>query len=225
MNLLPEFAIRNRTIVFTIVSLLVVWGTVSFQTMPRREDPEFTIMTCVVTTRWAGVSAERVEELITDPLEEVLDGIEEVDVLRSTSTNGMSTIFVDLYDNVAPDRVDQVWDQVRARVRNVEMPEKNITPIVTDDFGDTSVILFAIYQTPLPGKTEIDPAHVYSNRDLDLFSEQVRDALRLLDGVAKVQRFGVREEAIYLETDAGTWSKLRLTTSDLEELISARNII
>lgn len=225
MNILPEFAIRYRTIVFTVVGLLVIWGIVSFQTMPRREDPEFTIMTCVVTTPWPGVSAEKVEELITDPLEEVLDGIEEVDVLRSTSINGLSTIFVDLYDNVSPAHVDQVWDQVRACVRNVEMPEENITPIVTDDFGDTSVILFAIYQKPLPGQTEIEPHRIYTDRDLDLYSERVRDALRLLDGVAKVQRFGVREEAIYIETDAGTWSQLQLTTGDLKDLISDRNII
>lgn len=90
MNSLPDFAIRHRTIVITVVLLLVIWGTFSFFTMPRREDPEFTIMTCVVTTRWVGASAEKVEQLITDPLEEVLDGIEGVDVLRSTSINGQS---------------------------------------------------------------------------------------------------------------------------------------
>ncbi len=96
MKALPEFAVRHRTMVITIVSLVVVWGLFAFQTMPRREDPEFTIMTCVVTAQWPGASAEKVEQLITDPLEEALDSIEEVDTLRSMSINGQSTIFVEL---------------------------------------------------------------------------------------------------------------------------------
>jgi multidrug efflux pump subunit AcrB len=225
MNSLPDFAIRHRTIVITIVILLVIWGVFSFLTMPRREDPEFTIMTCVVTTRWDGASAEKVEQLVTDPLEEVLDGIEEVDVLRSTSTNGQSTIYVDLDESLSPSVVDQVWDKVRARVKNVEMPESHIVPIVNDEFGDTSVILFAVYQQPLPGHAEVDPQHAYSPRELDVFSDRVRDALRLLPGVAKVQRFGVQEEAIYLETDAGAWSQLNLTSPQLRFLAASRNII
>jgi multidrug efflux pump subunit AcrB len=40
MNSLPDLAIRYKTIVITIVTLLVVWGVISFNTMPRREDPK-----------------------------------------------------------------------------------------------------------------------------------------------------------------------------------------
>ncbi|CAK8987720.1 Nodulation protein NolG [Durusdinium trenchii] len=216
---------RYRTTVLTCVILLVVFGTVRFFTMPRREDPEFTIMTCVVTTSWPGASAMKVEELITDPIEEVLDGIEEVDVLRSTSTNGQSTIYVDLDDSLSPSLVDNVWDKVRARVAQVEMPEPGITPNVQDDFGDTSVIVFSVSQVPLPGAEAIDPQHEYTHRELDVYSDRVRDALRLLPGVAKVERHGVRQEAIYIETDIGSWSVLGLTSSQLSDLASARNII
>lgn len=225
MNRLPELAMRYRTTVTTCVTLLVLFGTYAFFTMPRREDPEFTIMTCVVTTSWPGASATKVEELVTDPLEEVLDGIEEVDVLRSTSSNGQSIIYVDLEDSLSPSLVDNVWDKVRARVAKVEMPEDNIVPRVDDEFGDTSVIVFAVSQIPLAGSSQIDPQHEYSHRELDIYSERVTDALRLLPGVAKVERFGVRQEAIYIETDVGSWSQLNLTASQLSELTMARNII
>lgn len=224
MNYLPEFAIRNKSVVISIVIMLVFAGIQAFQTMPRREDPEFTIMTCTVTTQWVGASAQDVEELISDPLEEVLDGIEEVDVLRSTSTNGLSTIFVDLDESMSPSDVPNVWDKVRARVRNVRMPDPSIVPIVNDEFGDTAVILFAVYQSPPdPAAGEFD--YRYTDRDLDIYSDRLRDALRLIEGVARVDRFGVQEEAIYVETDAGNWGKLGLTTEALEQLISQRNII
>ena len=105
------------------------------------------------------------------------------------------------------------------------MPEPQITPLVNDDFGDTSVILFAVYQQPMPGQSAIDPQHAYSDRELDIFSDRVRDALRLLPGVAKVQRFGVQEEAIYIETDAGGWSQRNLTSAQLRTLAESRNIV
>lgn len=224
MDKLPEFAIRNKSVVVSIVIMLVFWGLFSFQTMPRREDPEFTIMTCTVTTRWVGASAQDMEELVSDPLEEALDGIQDVETLRSTSTNGLSTIFVDLDSSMSPKDVPNVWDKVRAKVANVRMPDSSIVPVVNDDFGDTAVILFAVYQQP-PEDPENEFNVRYKPRDLDIYSDRLRDGLRLIDGVARVDRFGVQQEAIYIETDAGNWGKLALTSSDLESLVSARNII
>lgn len=224
LNGLPEFAIRRPTIVLVVVLITVVWGVVSFLTMPRREDPEFTIKISVVSTTWPGAPAETVEELITDPLEEAIDSLEEVHLIRSTTTNGRSTIFVEVEERIPGDRIDDIWDKVRARVAEVPMPEAGIRAVVNDQFGDTSVILFAVHQVPMPGAETIAPEQAYSPRQLDLFSEQVRDALRLLPGVATVDRFGVQAETIFIETDAGTWSRLGLTSAQLASLLRERNI-
>ena len=51
MNL-SRLAIILRPIVLTMVALLMAWGVISFFTMPRREDPEYTVRTCAVTTVW-----------------------------------------------------------------------------------------------------------------------------------------------------------------------------
>ena len=53
----------------------------------------------------------------------------------------------------------------------------------------------------------------------------MKDELRLLDGVAKAEKYGVVDEAIYVETDMGTWSQLGLTTDQLQRLTEARNIV
>lgn len=224
MNL-AAFAIRYRPIVLTLVTLLMAWGLVSFFTMPRREDPEYTVRTCAVSTNWSGAPATKVEELITKPIEEACDRIDAVDVVRSTTKNGLSTVFVDAEDSVTPEMIANVWDKVRANVARVKMPEQGITPIVNDEYGDTHVILATIYQTPLPGELEISPQNEYSLRELDTIAERIKDELRLLDGVAKSEQYGVVEEAIYAETDAGTWSQLQLTTDQLQQLIQSRNIV
>ncbi len=230
MNL-AAFAIRYRPIVLTFVTLLMAWGVLSFFTMPRREDPEYTVRTCAVSTSWPGAPATKVEELITKPIEEACDRIDAVDVVRSTTKNGLSTVFIDAEETISPDVIANVWDKVRANVARVQMPEQGITPIVNDEYGDTYVILATIYQTPWsdPDETvpqdEILPQNEYTLRELDTISERIKDELRLLDGVAKSEQYGVVEEAIYAETDAGTWSQLKLTTDQLQQLIQARNIV
>jgi multidrug efflux pump subunit AcrB len=224
MNL-AAFAIRYRPIVLTMVILLMAWGMVSFFTMPRREDPEYTVRTCAVSTSWPGAPAIKVEELITKPIEEACDRIDAVKIVRSTTTNGLSTVFVDAEETVSPEMIANVWDKVRANVGRVQMPEQGITPIINDEYGDTYVILIAIYQTPLPGEEVIQPRNEYSLRDLDTISERIKDELRLLDGVAKSEQYGVVEEAIYAETDAGTWSQLKLTSNQLQQLVQSRNIV
>ncbi|MGE0375969.1 MAG: efflux RND transporter permease subunit [Planctomycetaceae bacterium] len=224
MNL-SRSAIRYRPIVLTAVGLVMVWGVVAGLTMPRREDPEYTVRTCAVITSWPGAPAQKVEELLTDKLEESLDTIEEVDVVRSTSTTGLSEIYVDAEESVPADRIDNVWDKVRARVARVPMPESGITPVVNDEFGDTSILVLSVHQIPLSGEETVRPENRYSYRELDEISDGIRDALRLLPGVSKVERFGVIDEAIYIETDLATWSQIGLTVEDLQNLLASRNIV
>lgn len=228
---LSSASIRYRPIVLTVVVLLMVWGGWSAATMPRREDPEYTVRTCVITTVWQGAPVEKVEELITDPLEKAVDSIDEVKRVRSTTQVGMSTVYVDAEDTVSPEVIDNVWDKVRARVARVQMPEAGITPDVNDEFGDTSVLLLAVSQRPPSadgdgsGEQPDTPRRQYTLRDLDVISERIADTLKLLPGVARSDQYGVREEAIYIETDPGTWSGLAITTSHLEELLRERNIV
>ena len=224
MNL-PAFAVRYRAIILSAVILLMAWGALSFFTMPRREDPEFTIRVCVVSTNWPGAPAEKVEELITDPLEQELVSIEEVDIVRSTSKLGSSTVYVELDDRVGPSEIQNVWDKVRSRVELVQMPEPSIRPVVNDEFGDTTVLLLAIHQTPSHDRDQIRDQDRYTLRQLEEYADEIGDELRLLPGVAKVDKFGEQREAIYIETDLGNWSQLALSTQQLEQLAANRNII
>jgi len=222
---LPAFAMSRPTVVVTFVMVFVGWGIFSAITMPRREDPEFTLKICVVSAQWPGASAEKMEELVADPIEEAIDNMEEVRLIRSTSSSEQSVIFVELEEWLPGAKIDDAWDRVRARVKNVPMPDPAIVPIVNDEFADSSIILFAVHQKPVEGQSSIDPKYAYSDRELDIFSDRIRDELRLLPGVSKVSRHGVKEEAIYIETDEGTWSQLPLTTDSIAALAQSQNIV
>ncbi|QDS91904.1 Efflux pump membrane transporter BepE [Roseimaritima multifibrata] len=222
---LPAIAVKYRPIVLSVVVLAMVWGGITYLTISRREDPEFTIRVCVVSTTWPGAPAETVEELVTDKIEQELISIEEVKLTRSTTVTGQSTIFVELEDNVSPADIQNVWDKVRARVNLVSMPSSSVRPIVNDEFGDTSVLLLAVHQTPSHQREQIREEDLYAPRQLEIYAETLQDSLRLLPGVAKVEMFGELNEAIYIETDLANWSQLKLTTAELESLARDRNII
>ena len=219
------FASRYRTISVTGVALLMLWGMFSYNNMPRREDPEYTVRTCLVLTSWPGTPTEKVEELVTAPLEEEINTLDGIRWVRSDTTVGNSAIYVELDRPTPGNEVEQMWDKVRSRVDRVPMPDPGLKPVVIDDFGDTNIMVFALYQTPLPGEDAIRPENRYSPRDLEIFADRLKNDLKLLPGVAKVDDSGVQREAIFLETELGNWTYLSLDTTDLERLISERNVI
>ena len=79
---------RNiRLLVLTIV-MIVVWGFVSFQSLPRQEDPELVSRVAVVQTAYPGANAERVEALVTEVIEAELSELDEIVLLSSDSRVG-----------------------------------------------------------------------------------------------------------------------------------------
>ena len=224
MNL-PAFALRKRSIVTAGVMLLMLWGAASYNAMPRREDPEFIIRTCQVLSQWPGAPTEQMEDLVTAPLEEEINGLDGVRWVRSETTVGRSAIFVELDRSTPGEAVTQMWDKVRSRVERVAMPDPAVKPVVIDDFGDTNVMLLAVHQVPLPGAEAVRPEDRYTPREMEVFAQRLSEEIKLLPGVAKVSLEGVRQEVVFVETDLGTWSKLALTSSQLEQLVSARNVL
>ena len=222
MNL-PRFALTHRPIVMAFVVVFLAVGSFNFATMSRREDPELTIRDALVVTAWPGAPATRVEELITDPIEDVIVEIAEIATIESKSMVGLSIIQVTAGDEIQD--TDQVWDDVRAKVESVDglLPQGSSSPFVNSDFGDVYEIVFAIHQ----GRTQEGRVSggTYSPRELEVFAEQIEEELELLDSVRRVELWGVQPEQIYVEVDSADWARLGVTAGQLRDLFQARNIV
>jgi len=222
MNL-PRYALDHKAVVLVFLAMLLLAGLFNFSTMPRREDPEITIRDALVVTQWPGAAAQRVDELITDPLEEVLSQVAEIDKMRSKSMTGISIIQLTAGDLVR--NVDQVWDDVRAKVASLQryLPAGAERSFVNSDFGDVYEIIFALHQVPLPGKSGIE--RPYTPRQLERMAERIEDELQLIPAVGKIEFWGVQQEQIYVEVDSADWAQLALTPADLRDIFAARNIV
>jgi multidrug efflux pump len=216
---LTAFTLKKKTVVLAILSVAMAFGVIKYFTMPRRSDPVFTIRVARVTTSWPGAPADRIEQLITAPLEEEISSLAEVDTVSSANTTGLSVISVELADSVPVESIQETWEKVRAKVENLRasLPPEANDPIVNDQFGDTAVMLFAVYEKPSKDKRR------YSMRSLETIADRIRERIAGMDKVASARLDGVQPEVIHLETSRGNWANLKITLTELQKLISDRN--
>src|SRR6218665_2962238 len=116
---LSSWALRNQALVLYSIILLGVIGILSYRSLGQAEDPPFTFKVMVVQTQWPGATALEISEQVTEAIEKKLQEIPELDYLRSYSRPGESQIFFVVKDSIAPQRVPDVWYQVRKKVGDI----------------------------------------------------------------------------------------------------------
>ena len=120
---ITRFAIEKNRV--TLVALLVILlsGLGAYESLPRAEDPGFTIRTAVIQTRFPGANPERVENLVTDKIEKAIQEMPELDVVRNQSKTGVSIIHVDIQETYREMR--PIWDLLRQFSRQQMKGNKN----------------------------------------------------------------------------------------------------
>src|SRR5262245_38678673 len=145
MNL-PTLALEKRKITNFCALLVLVGGLFSYYKLGQLEDPEFTIKTAAITTAYPGASPEQVELDVTDRIETKLQEMAELKNVYSQSRPGLSIIKVDIKEEYWADRMPQVWDVLRKKIRDIEeqLPPGAGKPQVGDDFGYVFGFLLAV---------------------------------------------------------------------------------
>lgn len=203
---------RNRQLLLLTLTLIVVWGLSALFTLPRMEDPEITQRDARVVTFLPGATPERVESLVTEPLEDKLFELEEVDTLQSTSSTGISVISVGLKETIRD--VDPVWAKVRSKIDDAvpALPPEASDPEYRDGSVSASALIVGL-TWELPG----DPNYIILGR----LAEGLEDTLRSLPGTDSVERFGAPDEEIRVEIAASELARLGLTAQSLSQQIAA----
>ena len=208
-----EFCIR-RPVFATVLSLIVMLvGLVSYHRLSVREYPNIDEPVVSVRTDYPGASAEIVETQVTDPLEDVLSGIEGVEIIESTSRAEESRITVRFRLEIDPDTPPMTCATVSPA------PEAGCPTTSTNRSSRRS------RRTPQP---IIYLAFSSDRHDIlevsDIASRQVRDQLATLPGVSDVRVFGERRYAMRVWLDRARLAAFALTPGDIEDAINAQNV-
>lgn len=212
---LSEWALSKTSLVVFLMIVAVIAGTLSFTRLGRGEDPAFTFRTMIVAAAWPGATVEETMLQVTERLERTLQETDYLDRVRSYTTAGQTTIFVDLQQSTPPEAVPDVWYQVRKNIGDMRgtLPSGVAGPFFNDDFGSTFGIIYAF------------TADGFSFRELRDYVEAARSKLLLVPDVSEIEVLGAQDEQIFIEFSTDRLAGLRLDLSAIVAALQAQNAV
>ncbi len=212
---LTEYTIRNQTVSWMVILLLIGGGIYSFLNLGRLEDPAFTIKQAMIITQYPGASSLEVEEEVTLPIEDALQQLPYLDNVTSTSSNGTSQIMVEMKSTYRKEALAQIWDELRRKVNDMsgQLPPGVYPPTIIDDFGDVYGMFLAV------------TGDGYSYEELSDYADYLRRELVLVEGVGKVVVSGRRTEQIFLEVSRAKVAASGFSISAIQGLLSSQNLV
>jgi len=200
-----------RRLLVLLLLLIVVGGMSSFLTMPNEEDPRITNRVATIFTPYPGASAERVEQVVTERIENAMRELDEVDELRSVSTNGLSAVTVVLRDDIM--EPDVPFGMVRDAMDDAKgsLPPGVLPPHFDDTRAGAYTFMAAITWT-----ADATPSPVIMRRS----ALELQDRLRAIPGTELVTVEGVAAEEITVVIDPAQLTALRLSRKDIASAIN-----
>ncbi|WP_396617394.1 efflux RND transporter permease subunit [Lysobacter soli] len=212
---LSEWALGKRSLVVFLMIIALVAGVMSFMRLGRDEDPAFTVRTMVVGAGWPGATVEEMLPQVTERLERKLQETRHIDSVRSYTTAGQTTIFVELEQSTTPEEVPDVWYQVRKNIGDIRgtLPAGVVGPFFNDDFGDTFGTIYAF------------TSDGFTFRQLRDEVEAIRARLLNLPDVSKIEVLGAQDEQIYIEFSTERMAGMRLDFRTIIAALQTQNIV
>src|SRR5580704_2786748 len=212
---LSEWALKHRSFVIFCMIAATIGGTVSYFRLGRAEDPAFTIKTMVVQAAWPGASLNDTLQQVTERLERTLQETPSLDFVRSYTSAGVTTIFVNLKQATRAAEVPDIWYHVRKSIGDMRhtLPAGVVGPGFNDEFGDTYGIIYGF------------TADGFTPRELRDHVEDVRSRLLQVGDVSKIEVLGAHDEVIFVEFSTQQLAGLGIDQSALISALQAQNLV
>lgn len=210
---ITAFSIENARFTILTVLLTAILGIIVFLQYPSKEDPSIVIRQAQITASFQGMTPERMEDLVTNPIEKKLREISAINNITSDSKTGISLVKIEVHDNV--EDLEAVWQEVRNKMTDVsrELPSGTVGPIINDDVGLTAIASIALW------------ADGFSYAEMKDYAEDLRDELYTVEGTQKVALYGIQDERIFIELSANRMAQLELEASVIINTLKTQNII
>lgn len=213
MNL-AKFSIEKNRITYTIITTIVLLGLYLYQTLPRDSMPPMTIKMATVVSVFPGAAPERVEALVTDKIEKVVQELPELKEVNSTSRTGLSVIQVALKDEVSANELQSIWDRLRRKLNSIQSLPAGVMPVLDEEkVGKVYGIVLGI------------TSDGFSYAEMKEYVDDIRDDLIKLDNAAEVELGGAQDERIFVEFDDSRLKEYGLSSQMLSGIISSQNIL
>ncbi len=210
-----RFFIDRPIFAFVISIFIIIAGTAAMRSLPVAQYPEIAPPTVQVVAVYPGASAEIAAQTVATPLENAINGVEDMLYMSSTSTsNGVSTITVTF--QIGAD-IDQAALNVNNRVKQVDarLPEEVRRLGVTVEKGSSAFLQVVAFYSPDQRYDDL-----YTSNYVTL---NVLDHLKRIPGTTNVQIFGAKDYAMRIWVKPDHMTQLGLTITDVAAALNEQN--
>ena len=144
-----RFFVEQKHLAWVLLAAVLAWGVYGYTRMPKRKDPDIPVREAMVMVPWPGVSAGRIEQLVTKRVEQQIAQNTKVTEIRSFARTGISVTTFELDENKVKDPSKDL-DDVKGKLDNIgELPAGAGPVEYIKDFGDTATLMLTVASPPV----------------------------------------------------------------------------
>ncbi|WP_075343739.1 efflux RND transporter permease subunit [Tenacibaculum agarivorans] len=213
---LSSWAINNKTTIYVLMVIILFAGISAFLGMPRENFPEIKETKIYISSVYFGNTAEDIEKLITDPLEEKLKTVSNVNKINSTSQESVSMITVEFDEDITVEEAKQkVKDEVDEKVSGEDWPTFNGAKVEPNVFE-----LNISEETPI---LNINISGDYTVDQLKKYAEYLQDEIEDLEEIKKADIRGAEDKEVEVAVDIYKMMAAQVSFGDVIQSISNGN--
>lgn len=192
-----------------LMAALLVGGLFMGFAIKQEVFPEFSLDIVNITVAYPGASPEEVEKGLVLAVEEAIQGLEGIDEVRSTASEGVGTISVEAIEGID---INRLWQEIKSEIDRIDtFPEEAMDPDVTISQRRREVLRLALYGD-VPETT------------MRTLADQVRDELMADKDITQVELEGVRDREIQIEVSQETLRRYNITLQEVAARISRASV-
>lgn len=214
---LSSWAINNKTTIYVMMVMILITGISAFLSMPRENFPEIRETKIYISSLYPGNTAEDIEKLITDPLEDRLKTVSNVVEITSTSQEDYSMVVVEFDENISVDQAKQkVKDEIDQETSGEDWPTFNGAKVEPNVFELSISEEMPILNINISGDYPVDK--------LKEFGEYLEDEIEDLQEIKKVDIRGAEEKEVEVAVDIYKMMAAQVSFQDVISAINGGNL-
>ena len=214
---LSSWAIDNKTTMYVLIAVIFYLGVSAFFNMPRESFPEVNETKIYVSSVFPGNTAEDIEKLITDPLEDKLKTVSNVVEITSTSQEDYGMLVVEFDENITVEQAKQkVKDEIDSETASEDWPTFNGAKVEPDVFE-----LSLSEEMPI---LNINISGDYTIEKLKEYAEYLQDEIEDIQEIKKADIRGAQEKEVEVAVDIYKMMAADVTFNDIISAINNGNV-
>lgn len=207
------FSVRNPVLVNILMITLFILGFISVSNMPREQFAEVPFYWINISVPYPGVGAEDIEQLLTIPIENEMQGLDKLDEIQSVSFEGLSLTSIRFESDINKNKFDKLYQEVRTRFSRVDLPENTLKEDI-DSFSSNDFL--PVIEVIISGFADY--------KTLMYISEKIADEIEKITDVSQVELIGARDKELVISVDKSKLENLNLNISSIINAVQSQNL-